>query len=102
MDELITKSSRKQEAGEIPISTLRFDTCPDDLVAQTHSSRVQVSKPNHPDAQDRNSKSKDLARPQGRKPRQPTERPWRARAERFQRGSEIRISGRCFIARKQK
>lgn len=58
MDELISKSIRKQEAGEIPISTLRLDTCPEDLVAETHSSRVQVSKTNHPDAQDRNSKSK--------------------------------------------
>ena len=59
MDEQISQSIRKQEGGEIPISTLRLDTCPEDLVAsETHSSRVQVSKPNHPDAQDRNSKSK--------------------------------------------
>ena len=57
MDELISKSICKQDDGEIPISTLRSDTCPEDLVAETHSSRDQVSKQN-PDAQGRNSKSK--------------------------------------------
>ena len=57
MEESISKSICRQNDGEIPISTLRSDTCPEDGVAEKHSSRVQVSKPN-PDAQDQNSKSK--------------------------------------------
>ena len=56
MDEF-SKSIGEQDDGEIPISTLHSDTCPEAVVAETHSSRVQVSKPN-PDAQCRNSKSK--------------------------------------------
>lgn len=57
MDESISKSSCKKDDGEIPTSTLHLDACPEAVVAETHSSRVQVSKPN-PDAQDRNSKFK--------------------------------------------
>jgi len=57
MDESISKSIRRKDDGEIPISTLPSDTCPEDVGAEKHSSRVRVSKPN-PDAQDQNSKSK--------------------------------------------
>ena len=82
MDESISKSICKQDDGEIPISTLRSDTCPEADVAETHSSRVQVSKPN-PDAQDRNSKSK---------------RPWEASRKKANR-TAMEDEGRTISAR---
>lgn len=57
MDESISKYHCKQEDGEIPIATLRKDTCSEAVVAKTHSSRDQASKRN-PDAQDQTAKSK--------------------------------------------
>lgn len=63
MDESISHSVCKQDEGEIPISTLRSDTCCKADVAETHSSRVQVSKPNHAVAQDQNSKSRPYKAP---------------------------------------
>ncbi|KAL9988918.1 hypothetical protein ACROYT_G003413 [Oculina patagonica] len=57
MDELISKYLCKQEDGEIPIATLRKDTCIEAVIAKTHSSRDQASKRN-PDAQDQTAKTK--------------------------------------------